>query len=505
MRRFCWFGPRDGPALEDFWRIYDRHAGEVFEAGLRARQLDPEFSPSFGSDEALRTARDVFQRRDALARAGQWDELEQMFIEQGRLYARRGVSFSAWHALGMTALNTIAPHLIRAYHLEPDRLGRALAVARHIVDGALVVVATEYIRAREDAVQEGEERLRLFVQAVTEYALYTLDESGVIVSWNAGAERIKRCRAEEALGQHVSVFYSPADRAAGKPARDLAAAAERGTVEEETWRVRGDGSSFRASTVMTAIRDRDGRVVGFGKVVRDITDRTQAADRIAASEAQLRALASRLRTAQEEERRRIAREIHDELGQQLTGLKMDAVWLRRRLGSRESGGIAERIDGMTTLLDSTIHTVRRIATDLRPSILDDLGLLAAMEWQARRFQERSGIRVSIASSSTDVGPAGNERATALFRIFQEALTNIGRHSGARTVEVLFEVRDGSFTLEIQDDGRGISAAEAHGRGSLGLLGMKERASLLGGRFAIRGEPGQGTRVTVVLPSGEEHA
>lgn len=219
---------------------------------------------------------------------------------------------------------------------------------------------------------------------------------------------------------------------------------------------------------------------------------------IAESEKRMRALAARLQSAIEEERRRMARDIHDDLGQQLTALKLDHSWILRRFEMRDRTGVAEQLADMDHLLDTAVATVQRLATALRPHILDELGLVAALEWQACAVEQRSGIRFDVALSDEEID-APDEQATAVFRIFQEISTNVVRHAGAKNVSVRVEVDSGSIMLEVRDDGRGVTAAEAASGTSLGLVGMRERAALLGGRVEINGAPGRGTTVLVHIP------
>ena len=212
---------------------------------------------------------------------------------------------------------------------------------------------------------------------------------------------------------------------------------------------------------------------------------------------QLRALAAKLQTVRDEERTQIARELHDQLGQALTALKYDLAWLTRRLVN-DDATLAQKAKAVFTQMDALIKTVRRIATELRPGMLDDLGLAASIEWQAREFQKRTGVRceVSVPEQELQLAPA---QSTALFRILQETLTNVVRHADAKHVKVKLEDANGSVTMRVHDDGRGIRPAEVANTRSLGLLGMRERAELLGGSFSVRGFPGEGTTVTVSIP------
>jgi signal transduction histidine kinase len=215
------------------------------------------------------------------------------------------------------------------------------------------------------------------------------------------------------------------------------------------------------------------------------------------SRAQLQSLAAGLLLAREEERTTIAREIHDELGQMLTALKMDAGWIRRRLAD-DMPEIGAKLAAMVTLIDVAVVTVRRIATDLRPGILDDFGLAAALEWQAQEFEHRTGIEC-VLRAKVDQGAVDPLVSTAVFRIFQESLTNVARHSQASRVAVTLEHRRTDLVLEVRDDGIGIAEADASHVRSIGLAGMRERAQLVGGGFSIMGAPGAGTTVLVQIP------
>jgi signal transduction histidine kinase len=223
----------------------------------------------------------------------------------------------------------------------------------------------------------------------------------------------------------------------------------------------------------------------------------RARERLRESEERLRALSMHLVSVREEERANIAREIHDELGQVLTGLKMDIAWLAARLAEPP---LTAKAGAMSELVESTIRAVRRIATGLRPEVLDDMGLVAGIDWQAKEFQKRTGIRcrMQLPPESTAFG---SEQSITTFRIFQEILTNVARHAQATRLDVELNVADGRLLLAVADNGVGIAAGQTNGRRSLGLLGMQERALRLGGEVRISGVPGKGTRVTLMLPHG----
>ena len=220
------------------------------------------------------------------------------------------------------------------------------------------------------------------------------------------------------------------------------------------------------------------------------------------SQVQLRALAARVQAVREEERTQVAREIHDVLAQELTSLKVDVVLLTQLLtqspDESAQGLVREKLAAMTVATNIAIQSVQKIATDLRPAVLDSLGLCAAIEWQASDFQTRTGIscQASLPSENLHFDQA---LSTALFRILQESLTNVVRHAAATRVEIHLQHKAGHVILTIQDNGRGIQEGQADAAGAVGLLGMRERALLLGGRCDISGRPGEGTRVKARLP------
>jgi len=228
---------------------------------------------------------------------------------------------------------------------------------------------------------------------------------------------------------------------------------------------------------------------------RQIAERMAVEERLKESEEKLRRLAAYLISVREEERTHIAREIHDELGQALTGLKIDLAWLRSRLTDRT---LVERVQSVIVRIDGAMDTVRRIATDLRPSVLDDLGLVAAVEWQAQEFERSTGIQVQLEVNAEHV-ELEDSCATTAFRILQETLTNVARHAQATRVHIALRVSAELLTLEVRDNGRGISKSEIASPRSLGLLGSRERAKACGGELAINGINGQGTTVSLKVP------
>ena len=242
-------------------------------------------------------------------------------------------------------------------------------------------------------------------------------------------------------------------------------------------------------------------VISARQLAAEINERQQAMEQLKRSHAQLRNLARRIESVREEERTRIAREIHDELGQTLTGLKLDIGWVKQQ-SHQIPAQMLEKLDCMARMADTTIQTVRNIATELRPVILDRAGLLPALEWYSKEFEGRTGIKCRLTFLLRQVR-LDQDRSTAVFRIFQEILTNIARHANASNVTVNVRESAGKLVVEVADNGRGITDAELANAKSLGLLSMRERATLSGGETSIEGIPGQGTRVKVTMPLGEQ--
>jgi len=267
---------------------------------------------------------------------------------------------------------------------------------------------------------------------------------------------------------------------------------------------RKDGSPIDILENVTLLRDGRGAPAMIQGTMIDVTQRKRAARELRSSERRYRKLAAELRrlthhlhTLREEQRATIARELHDELAQALTALSIDLQWLRQRLPAR-SGTILDRLTAMGDLVGATLDSVRRMCAELRPTLLDELGLKAAIEWQIHEFQKRTGIRCDLSLPDEPIAPTG-EQATDIYRILQEALTNIARHSRATAVRVNLALRDEKLRLTVADNGQGIASSTATGRHRFGLLGMRERAVRWDGRLTVRGVAGRGTTVTLCLP------
>jgi PAS domain S-box-containing protein len=317
-------------------------------------------------------------------------------------------------------------------------------------------------------------------------------EDGRIKLVNREWERILGWRLEEIHKQDVDIiaecYPDPRDRQTVLNFRE-AARGERFDLKTRT----RDGRMI--DTRWAVVRLTDGSTLGIGV---DITEHKRAEEELQSSFRQLRELTARLESVREEERARVAREIHDELGQALTAIKIDLASLGSALRADQKEEL-QKAESILRLVDQTILSVRRIATELRPGILDDLGLVAAVEWAAEEFEARTGIKCRLNFPDDDI-VIDPERTTAIFRIFQETLTNITRHAEATQVDVKLGTEDGRIVLEVRDNGRGIGQEQLSTGKSLGILGMRERALLLGGELTISGSPRKGTIVRVLIPA-----
>ena len=383
--------------------------------------------------------------------------------------------------------------------------------------------AAETVRARTP-LEHSEDRFRLLVDAVQDYAIFMLDAEGHISSWNTGAQRIKGYEASEILGKHFSCFYPEGDRQAGKPQMELEIASREGRFEEEGWRIRKDGSRFWASVTITALRDEHGELYGYGKVTRDATERMrahvalrqsyaelekQAAERTKAelrlqeSEDSLRRLSLHLLRTQDEERRRIGRELHDSVGQYLAALKMNLDSLTTSAGQKDDL-TSQTLEQCAQLAAESIKEVRTISYLLYPPMLEETGLQSAIQWYLEGFAKRSGIEVTF-DAPIDSGRLGRDVELAIFRVLQESLTNVHRHSGSRTAEVRLVIEAGKVILEVSDQGKGIpqhvleeARQDSFGALGVGLRGMQERIRQLGGELELFSNS-EGTRVTATVP------
>jgi PAS domain S-box-containing protein len=335
---------------------------------------------------------------------------------------------------------------------------------------------------------------------VKDYAIFMLSPEGNVLSWNAGAERIEGYRPEEIIGKHFSTFCTPEDVQRGKPARALTSAAEQGRCEDEAWRVRKDGSRFCANMVITALFDASRNLKGFSVVTRDITEHKKAEE----AEKAVRHLSGCLLQAQDAERRRLGRELHDSTAQTLTALSIDIALLKESGDFSANTNATKILDELTNLAEQASREIRSISYLLHPPMLEEAGLPMALRWYAEGFEQRSKIAVELDTDPL-IDRLPKEVEMALFRVAQESLTNIYRHSGSPTAKVRLALAGRELLLEVSDQGKGFVPASAAGNEGrivpgVGISGMAERMRQIGGRLEIR--PGSvGTIVKAVLPFG----
>lgn len=365
---------------------------------------------------------------------------------------------------------------------------------------------------------------RVFADSLKNCAIYTMDPRGRITSWNEGAERLKGYAAGKIIGRNYSCFFTPGDRRAGKPAKLLKLAAQRGRIEEESLRVRKDGSHIWAGAVLIAIKDARGRLLGFARVTRDITDRMQTEEQLRRANAELaaeirkrhaserevqrsalslRELSLRLMRAQDEERRRIGRELHDSVGQYLSMLKMRLELLDLST-QRSPSQMAMEIGRCVRLAEDALKEVRTVSHLLYPPTLEEMGLKSAFPWYLDGFSRRSDIQTTL-EMDADFPRLPSEVEVALFRVLQEGLNNVHRHSGSDRAFIRLYVRGRRVTLEIRDVGKGIpaglleeSSKDWMGAQGMGLRGMRERMRQLGGDLNVTSDR-RGTEIRATIP------
>lgn len=331
------------------------------------------------------------------------------------------------------------------------------------------------------------------VDGIRDYAVFLLAPDGNVLTWNQGAEALTGYSKYEILGTHFSRFYLPEAIQAGLPVRELAIAEKQDRFSGESWHIRKDGSTFWASVAITPLRTSNGSLCGFAKVTQDITERREAAERINNLNQELHKLSARMLHVQDEERRRIARELHDDLGQQLAVLKMFVD----KTGHREASEI----------VNSASMYVRNLSYLLHPPLLDESGLRAAVEWFTEGLAKRSGISIELSIRPDEFPRLGIDKETAIFRVIQESLTNVFRHANADRASVELEKQIDRVVIRIRDYGKGfqsdvIAPAERRIVG-VGIAGMRERIRQFGGSLAIsRCLPGTLVETTIPIDTPE---
>jgi PAS domain S-box-containing protein len=379
--------------------------------------------------------------------------------------------------------------------------------------------------------QQSEARLRLLLDSLKDYAIVTLDPAGRIETWNRGAGKAFGYTADEVLGQPFDILFTPEDRALGVPAMELRQAREEQSSSDQRWLRRKDGSTFFADGTVSPLEDDSGVLSGFVKIARDVTERRRYEEglrrtqdeltgRVAqrtselatanvsleaetlgrrSGEERVRSLLRRLVTVQEDERRRIARDLHDHLGQLMTALRLNLDALK---GGRESGDADERVENADRIASRLEADVDFLAWELRPAGIDELGLPATLQRFIREWSHHYGIDGEFHASGIDRERLGVDVEINLYRIAQEALNNVYKHAKATCVDMILERRQNNIVLIVEDNGSGFDPGQTVNGGmdrGLGLVGMRERASLAGGTLDVESGPGRGTTIFVRIP------
>jgi PAS domain S-box-containing protein len=373
--------------------------------------------------------------------------------------------------------------------LERDSKGKIIGVKSAVVD------ITERRKA-EEALSESEEKYRTLTDNVNVAVFRNRPgPKGRFIEVNPAMVKMFDYKSKkEFLKLNVSDLYQnqgDIKKFSRKMLRD-------GFVKNEELKLKKkDGTPIVCSESTVVVKDEKGRARYFDGIIEDITERKRVEEDLRESKEQMRNLAAHLQSVREQERTFIAREIHDELGQSLTALKMDLFWLKNRTPADQKP-LFEKTEQMTQLVDTTIQGVKKLSSELRPRLLDDLGLLAAIEWQGEEFERHAGIKCEMTIDAQNM-ELDQDFSTAVFRIFQEALTNVARHADATKVKVGLREKAGRLELKVRDNGKGIPEGKISDPKSFGIVGMKERVYFLGGKIEIKGVQDKGTIIKMIIP------
>lgn len=465
------------------------HAGhEAGYLGLRKVSIDPVATGMGPTGTAMREKRDyICNDMETDPAIHPWKDEA---LERGYRSSIAMPIFKFGEPYGIFSLYSEEPHFF-----DEEEVRMLDEVVRDI-SFTLEIFEKEELRKKAEKALRTEKLFSDSIVNLLPGVFYLYDESLSFLRWNNRFEEVSGYSREEFRGMTVLDFFTGEQRELIRQKTESVFLTGRCDVEAEMTARGGDHIPFYFSGTRITHRDKP-CVLGIGF---DISRLKDAEQQIRQSEEELRDLASNLQNIREEERAAIAREIHDELGQQLTAIKLDVSWLDRKIAGDVI--IKERIAGVLAMLTEMIHSIRRISTQLRPSILDDLGLIEALKWQVRDFQKRTSARIAFDSPEEPLklDPAVT---TGLFRIFQETLTNITRHAEATSVTASLVVADDRLIMTITDNGRGFDPAAVKKKKTLGIMGMKERTLMLKGAYEIKSEPGSGASLRFSVPLHHE--
>jgi two-component system CheB/CheR fusion protein len=482
-----------------------------------AARTDARYNHIFGHAEPVAEgSRDIFLRRVLPEDGEQFERAYERALKSGEFELETRV-----HLPGGDGVRWVYDRG-RVYYDERQRPVR--------MAGATLDITAR--KETEERLRASEERLRLVIESVEDYAIFTTDTAGLIETWNAGARRTFGYAEAEAVGRHMEIIFTPEDRERGAPEEEMRRAERDGRAADERWHINKEGVRFYVSGVLVPLRDGGGALTGFAKIARDLTERKQLEDalRVAhheletrvegrtaelqeltgkllgevkertAVEEQVRDLLRRLVNIQENERRRIARELHDQLGQQLAALRLALAAVGQEADGRVRLG--ERLRRSEAILSQLDSDVDFLAWEMRPASLDDLGVEAALRHFLYEWSKHFNVEADFHSSGFEGARLQPEVETNLYRILQEALQNVHKHAGAGRVDVLLERRGDTAVLIVEDNGQGYdpeAEVTADSNKGMGVINMRERAALVGGSLEIESASGEGTTIFVRVP------
>ena len=422
-----------------------------------------------------------------------------------RLREAHGGHIARFGATGVTSRRMGAQTVLVGLRSTGEEFPIEASISQHVEQGKKTFTVilrdiTERVKGQQELAR-GEARLRGILDSAMD-AIITIDDKEHVVLFNRAAEQVFGCPRDQAIGAPLSWFIPERFRAGHHD--HIRRFGETGTSSRRMGALRivtglrRNGEEFPIDASISQISESGARF--YTVILRDVTERVRGEEALKRSREELRELAQAANSVREQEKSRIARELHDELAQALTALKMDVNWIAERAGGGNDV-LEEKLAAMQSMLDDTVAATRRISADLRPLMLDDLGLVPAVEWLAQGFTERSGVACELKVDEAQLD-LGEPHASAVFRILQESLTNVAKHAQASRVEMALVREDGAVTLSVSDNGRGFSPQDPRKPSSFGLMGLRERAYALGGEVRIDSAPGRGTRIDVRIPLAE---
>jgi two-component system CheB/CheR fusion protein len=451
------------------------HLNEIIESIDNAfYALDADFNIVFINKKAEEL---WYRKRETLMGRNFWEEFPEAVGSES--YKMHYKALKQQKPIYYETISPVLGHWIEA-RVFPDNRGGLSCYFRDI---------TERKRA-EQQINLNEEQLKMLVESATDYAIFTVDDSNLVTTWSVGAELIFGFNEAEIIGKPGEILFTAEDRERGIPEMEVKTARTTGRAEDERWHVRKDGTIFFASGVMQPLQS-NGKS-GFVKICRDHTEKIKTETVLKEKD-----MLKRLVSTQEDERRRIARDMHDHLGQQLTALRLQLESLRKNCGEEEMCRQIEEVQKSAERLD---YDVDFLAWELRPAALDDLGLRVTLSDFIKEWSQYAGVKSALHTFGLGKKRFAYETETNLYRIAQEALNNIYKHSKAKNVSVLLEKRSNTISLIIEDDGVGFNpTAKVNRSKGIGIVGMRERAGICGGTLEIESKKGKGTTIYVRVP------